>query len=120
MSTQDDHGADNRPDNTVFLRGRLAAEPVARTLPSGDELCSFRLTVTRPPEPGTRSRVDSIDCATTALRARRCLDRAAPGDVLEVTGALHRRFWRSEGGLGSRYEVQVATARVNRRRRTDA
>ncbi|HEY8301242.1 MAG TPA: single-stranded DNA-binding protein [Jatrophihabitans sp.] len=120
MSTRDDHGADDRADNTVFLRGRLAAEPMARTLPSGDELCSFRLTVTRPLDAGTRTRVDSIDCATTAARARRCLDRAAPGDVLEVTGALHRRFWRSSGGLGSRYEVQVTTARVNRRRKSDA
>lgn len=119
MSTRDDDRVDDRPDNTVFLRGRLAAEPVARTLPSGDELCSFRLTVARPQE-DTRSRVDSIDCATTAARARRCLDRAAPGDVLEVTGALHRRFWRSQAGLGSRYEVQVTTARLNRRRRTDA
>jgi single-strand DNA-binding protein len=109
------------PDNTVFLRGRLAADPVARELPSGDELLSFRLTVARPPEqPAARSRVDSIDCATSVTRARRCLERATPGDVVEVTGTLQRRFWRSAGGLGSRYEVQVATARVSRRRKADA
>ena len=29
---------DSRVDNEVFLRGRLAAEPDQRTLPSGDEL----------------------------------------------------------------------------------
>ncbi len=79
MSTRDEQSAGEGSDNAVFLRGRLAADPVARTLPSGDELCSFRLTVTRPQEAGTRSRVDSIDCATTTARARRCLDRAAPG-----------------------------------------
>ena len=52
MSTRDDRPADDQADNTVFLRGRLAADPVARTLPSGDELCSFRLTVTRAAGPG--------------------------------------------------------------------
>ena len=102
-------------DNQVFLRGRLAATPVLRILPSGDELCTFRLTVTRPT--GDRVRVDSLDCATTRTRVRRTLGRAEPGDELEVTGSLHRRFWRSPAGLGSRYEVTVGTARVSARQR---
>lgn len=112
---------DPRSDNSVFLRGRLAAEPTTRELPSGDEILTFRLTVDRPQdESETRSRVDSIDCATVVPRARRSLERAQPGDVLEVTGALHRRFWRSSAGLGSRYEVMVSSARSTRRRRSDA
>jgi len=112
---------DPQHDNVVFLRGRLAAAPVPRALPSGDEIISFRLTVDRPAEAGdTRARVDSIDCATLAARVRRCLERARPGDCLEVHGALHRRFWRSAGNLGSRYEVVVASARLSRRRRSDA
>jgi single-strand DNA-binding protein len=108
--------------NEVFLRGRLGAEPVQRTLPSGDELWAFRLTVPRPPEPrsDSKSRVDSIDCATLSARVRRCLERAAPGDELEVSGSLHRRFWRSGSGLASRYEVIVTSARLAKRRRTDA
>ncbi len=112
---------DLRPDNAVFLRGRLAAEPQARELPSGDEILSFRLTVDRPQDDSdARSRVDSIDCATVVPRARRSIERAQPGDVLEVSGALHRRFWRSSTGLGSRYEVMVNSARSGRRRRNDA
>jgi single-strand DNA-binding protein len=103
----------SRDDNQVFLRGRLAAAPVLRTLPSGDELCTFRLTVARPP--GDRARVDSVDCASTRVRVRRSVERAEPGDELEVTGSLHRRFWRSPAGLGSRYEVAVGTARVSAR-----
>lgn len=98
----------------VLLRGRLAAEPVVRVLPSGDELCSFRLVVDRPP--GERVRVDSIDCAATAARVRRTLLRAAPGDVVELTGRLRRRFWRSAAGPASRYEVVADTARVSSRR----
>jgi single-strand DNA-binding protein len=108
-------------DNVVFLRGRLAALPVARELPSGDEVLTFRLTVDRPTDDADpRSRVDSIDCATMAARPRRCIERAEPGERLEVRGALHRRFWRSAGALGSRYEVVVNSARVSRRRQSDA
>lgn len=103
-------------DNQVFLRGRLAAEPTVRTLPSGDELVAFRLTVSRPP--GERVSVDSLDCATTKARVRRTLSRAETGDEVEVTGSLHRRFWRSAAGLGSRYEVAVASAKLSSRRRT--
>ncbi|MEO6886215.1 MAG: single-stranded DNA-binding protein [Jatrophihabitantaceae bacterium] len=104
--------------NSVALRGRLAADPELRTMPSGDELCSFRVTVDRPP--GSRTRVDSIDCSTVAARVRRTIQSARPGDELVVRGSLHRRFWRSATGLGSRYEVDVRTARVSSRRRTVA
>jgi single-strand DNA-binding protein len=107
-----------RGDNEVFLRGRLAAEPVERTLPSGDELCSFRVTVPRPE--GERPKVDSIDCATTTARVRRSLERATPGDEVEVIGSLRRRFWRSGETLASRYEVQVTGLRVSSRPRSDA
>jgi single-strand DNA-binding protein len=99
-------------DNEVFLRGRLAAEPTLRDLPSGDVLAVFRLTVTRPP--GSRARVDSIECSTSRARARRTLERALPGDQLEVTGALHRRFWRSPSGPASRYAVDAETVRLSR------
>ena len=105
-------------DNQVFLRGRLGAPAQPRDLPSGDVLYAFRLTVARPP--GSRARVDSIDCAATSARVRRVLDRADTGDELELTGQLHRRFWRGSGGLASRYEVEVLTARLTARRRSGA
>jgi single-strand DNA-binding protein len=105
-------------DNQVFLRGRLGAPAQLRELPSGDTLCSFRVTVPRPP--GSRARVDSIDCAATTARVRRVLDRAQQGDELELTGRLQRRFWRSATGLASKYEVEVQSARVSSRRRSDA
>ena len=118
MTPTNNSRSDTRDDNEIFLRGRLAADPVARILPSGDELWAFRLTVARPT--AEKVRVDSIDCATMAKPVRRCLERAAPGDQLELTGSLRRRFWRSPAGLGSRYEVLVTSARLNRRRRSGA
>ncbi len=96
-------------DNYVFLRGRLAEEPVYRDLPSGDCLAVFRLTVTRPP--GERARVDSIECATVRARVQKTLGRVLAGAELEVTGSLHRRFWRTPSGPASRYAVDVDSVR---------
>lgn len=99
-------------DNLVFLRGRLADEPVARELPSGDVLTVFRLTVARPE--GERGRVDSLECSTVKARARRSLERAEPGDRVEVSGSLRRRFWRTAAGPASRYAVDVDTVKLLR------
>jgi single-strand DNA-binding protein len=99
-------------DNWVFLRGRLADEPVARDLPSGDVLTVFRLTVARPE--GERGRVDSLECSTVKARARRSLERAEPGDQVEVSGSLRRRFWRTAAGPASRYAVDVETVKLLR------
>jgi len=33
------------------------------------------------------------------------------GDIIEIDGALRRRFWRTPGGPVSRYEVEVRKAR---------
>lgn len=101
----------------MFLRGRLADGAQLRALPSGDELCVFRLTVDRSPtERTTRVKVDSIDCASDRNRVRRSVLAAEVGQVLEVQGSLRRRFWRGAGGLGSRYEVQASQVRIIRRR----
>jgi single-strand DNA-binding protein len=99
-------------DNQVFLRGRLAAAAEFRALPSGDVLAVFRVTVARPAS--DRSRVDSIECASARIRVHRSLERAEPGDEIEVSGSLHRRFWRSPTGLASRYAVDAEKVRLTR------
>jgi single-strand DNA-binding protein len=106
--------------NEVHLVGRLAVEPVQRQLPSGDPLMSFRLVVERPPGSRTGRQgtsrsptVDTLDCAAWRRDVQRVLARASAGDVLEVHGALRRRFWRTGGGPASRSEVEVV--RVRRR-----
>jgi single-strand DNA-binding protein len=99
-------------DNHVFLRGRLADVPVYRDLPSGDVLAVFRITVARPP--GDRARVDSIECASVKPRIHKTLARAAAGDDVEVTGSLHRRFWRTPAGPASRYAVDAESLRLSR------
>jgi single-strand DNA-binding protein len=110
--------ADPASDNHVFLRGRLAELPLEKELPSGDVLLTFRLTVLRPP--GERVRVDSLECSSTRPRVHKSLARAQPGDEVEVTGCLRRRFWRSAAGPASRYAVDALAVRVKRPARTAA
>ena len=105
-------------NNWIFLRGKLAQPPIERELPSGDTILSFRLTVERPA--GERAKVDSLECAAVRPRVRRTLGRAEPGDLLEIEGSLHRRFWRGATGTASRYEVRVDVARVTSGRRSGA
>ena len=103
--------------NEVVLIGRLGAEPEPRSLPSGDEIVTFRVIVDRPAA-GGRARggrreptVDTIDCAVATALLRRRLSGWNAGDVVEVRGALRRRFWRAGPAVLSRCEVQVVRAR---------
>lgn len=98
--------------NDVTLVGRLSAAATERTLPSGDLVVSWRVIVQRPPDLRRSTiTVDTIDCvARTPALGRRALGWL-PGDTMEMTGALRRRFWRGQGGVRSRYEVEVAGAR---------
>lgn len=116
--------------NEIVLVGELASPAESRTLPSGDEVVSFRLTVRCPatplrrgtraePEP-SRSHSDSLDCVARrpALRAR--LLRGNVGDVVRVEGALRHRYWRGPSGINSRYEVEVEQVTTVLRRRLPA
>lgn len=101
--------------NEVCLAGRLAAPAEERTLPSGTVLVTFRIVVGRPPPvrpvPARTPTVDTIDCVAGTAAARRAALGWLPGDVVEVTGSLRRRFWRAGAGAASRTEVEVAKAR---------
>ncbi len=101
-------GADGHR-NEVTVCGRLAATALPKVLPSGDEIVNWRLVVDRPDQAGARG-VDLVDCTTFGSRVRRQALGWQAGDVIEVSGALRRRFWRGAGGLQSRCEVEVATA----------
>jgi single-strand DNA-binding protein len=103
--------------NEVRLVGRVAAEPVTRTLPSGDTLVTFRLVVDRAPGGRSAQTVDALECSAWTARVQRSVLRWRPGDVVEVTGAIRRRFFRGAGGAASRVEVEVASAKLSRRPR---
>jgi single-strand DNA-binding protein len=118
--------------NEVHLSGRVSGTPQEKTLPSGDVVVLFRLVVRRPAArrtgsaragaKGTRPQgtstkgavVDTLDVACWTARSRKAALRLQDGDAAEVTGSLHRRFFRAAGAAASRYEV--AAAKVSRGR----
>jgi single-strand DNA-binding protein len=101
--------------NEVRLVGRISQAPEQRVLPSGDVLWTFRVVVPRPASSG-RSTVDAIECAAWSSRVRRSVASWQPDDVVEVTGAVRRRFFRTAGGgAASRVEVEVSRGKVIRR-----
>ena len=109
--------------NEVRLVGRVPARAEERVLPSGDVLCTFRVAIDRDPAAGgaraaTRHHVDSLECVTWNGRVRRSALSWEVGDVVEVSGALRRRFFRAGGATGSRVEVEVTSARRRRRAST--
>ena len=97
--------------NDVVLRGRLSAPAEVRTLPSGDTLVSFRLVVRRP-GPQTRERsTDTLPCITYDRALQKRVTAWQAGDVVEVEGALQRRFWRTATGTTSMTEVNCRRGR---------
>jgi single-strand DNA-binding protein len=105
--------------NEVLLVGRVSGAPEERELPSGDQLVSWRLVVDRPapakPGQGRAVTIDTVDCVARAAGPRRTGRGLADGDVVQVDGALRRRFWRGATGASSRTEVEVLAVRRLRR-----
>ena len=97
------------PVNDVVLRGRLSGDPEEREPPSGDRGLRLGLILAPPAQP--RASHDTLDCAAYESGVRRSLLRWRHGDVVEVRGSLHRRFFRAGAGPVSRYEVEVAAVR---------
>jgi len=102
--------------NEVRLVGRVSQPPEERVLPSGDTLWSFRVVVPRPDDPArSRHQVDAIDCCVWSGRVRRSVASWRVDDVVEVSGSVRRRFFRTAQGAASRFEVEVSAGRVIRR-----
>jgi single-strand DNA-binding protein len=99
--------------NEVHLIGRVAGAAVSRILPSGDTVTMLRVVVDRPPSARRQGGAgsDTVDCAMWTARLRQRAGAVTPGTVVEIDGALRRRFWRTAGGPASRYEVEVSALR---------
>ena len=101
--------------NEVRLVGRVSRPPERRELPSGDEVWTFRVVVPRADSGRSRQSVDALECAAWSARARRSVRAWSDGDVVEVSGALRRRFFRAGGAVASRVEVEMSGGRLIRR-----
>ena len=104
--------------NEVRLLGRLSADPQLRELPSGDTVWNLRVVVERPLRSGKekpRQRVDSLECAVWSGRLKKQVEKWEAGYIVEVSGALRRRFFRAGGATASRVEVELTGGRIIRR-----
>src|SRR4029453_11163765 len=90
--------------NVVVLAGTVAADPVDRTMPSGDEVTELRLSV---PETGKRLLPLPV-AGGHKTGGKRAVKGITKGDDVLVYGQLARRFYRSGAGARSLTEV-VAT-----------
>src|SRR4051812_28801444 len=108
-----EHDTGIEHSNEVRLVGRVAADPTERVLPSGDVLLQWRLVVERPASERSASRatVDVVGCTAWRAGVRRSAGSWAPGDVVEVEGALRRRFWRDSRGVNNSYDVEARVVR---------
>ena len=89
--------------NDLLLRGRVSAAATSKELPSGDKVVEFRLIVTRE----NREGVDTLDIAAWSAKSRKTALSLIPDEWVEISGAIHRRFWQSPGGLASRWQVEA-------------
>lgn len=100
--------------NQVVLVGRLSSPGEELILPSGDVLMKFRVVVPRSEKSRaltTKSTVDTIDCYVFTAGLRRKVERFEIGQVVELEGAIRRRFWRAGAAAASRVEVEVTAIR---------
>ena len=107
--------------NQVRLRGKVSTPPEERELPSGTSIVTLRLSVPRETSPmteGSRQTSDWVDCAAWGRKVRRTVSGWRAGDLVEVEGALRRRFYRGEAGTATRLEVELLSGRVLSRAET--
>lgn len=110
------------PRNTVNLAGRVSSEPVERELPSGNRVVTFRLVMARERTPMTaksRQASDWVVCAAWGGRVRRSVKSWRVGDLVEVEGALRRRYYRNGGGAANSLEVEALSGRCLERAPVD-
>ena len=101
--------------NLVRLRGKVSTPPEERELPSGTSIVTLRLSVLREASPmteGSRQTADWVDCSAGGRKVRRTASGWRAGDLVEVEGALRRRFYRSGAGTATRLEVELLSGRV--------
>jgi len=95
--------------NDVLLRGRVSAQAIEKELPSGDKVVEFRLIVTRTKGEG----VDTLDIGAWSAKARRSALSLKPEQWIEVSGSVHRRFFKGAAGIASRWQVEaIEIARI--------
>ena len=106
------------PVNEVYLVGRVTSLAIEKELPSGDKVVEFRVVIGRAKSTSskrsTKSRtgkkeVDSLDIAAWSSKTRKAALSLKVDTLVEIHGAVRRRFWQAPSGLASRWQVEAST-----------
>ncbi|WP_157036249.1 single-stranded DNA-binding protein [Streptomonospora alba] len=112
-------GNDREPGhrNEVVVAGRITAEPYVRELASGDRLTTWRVSIARAPaQQRPNQSADPITCVSFQKAIEERTREWRLGDVVQISGVLRRRFWRSPKGAASVVEIEARTVqRISRR-----
>ena len=97
--------------NKVFLIGNLVADPVLRTTPSGDSVCSFRIAVNRRRRSNAEAgqpEADFFNISAWRQLGENCSKYLAKGRKVSVVGSVScRTYVANDGQTRASLDVQA-------------
>ena len=97
--------------NSVFLVGRLGADPELRRTGAGKCVCNLRLATERGGKEGRAAEPDWHRVVVWERQAETCAQYLQKGRMVAVSGRLQHRVWETEKGE-KRYSTEVVAYRV--------
>jgi single-strand DNA-binding protein len=97
-----------RSFNQVILMGNLTRDPELRSIPSGQQVCSFSLALNRSykgADGNWQEATDFIDVVAWGPLGERVAQYLSKGRPCLVNGRLQSRSWEQEGQKRSKVEV---------------
>ncbi|HXH26935.1 MAG TPA: single-stranded DNA-binding protein [Candidatus Acidoferrum sp.] len=94
--------------NQVILMGNLTRDPELRTIPSGQNVCSFSLALNRSYKDQSgqwQEQTDFINCVAWAALGERVNQYLKKGSRALVQGNLRTSSWEKDGQKHSKVEV---------------
>lgn len=84
--------------NSVFLIGRLTADPQLRQVNNGVSMVNFTLAVQRPPSKNNDHQADFINVIVFGVQAENLVKYKKKGSLIAVEGRLQTRRWEDKNG----------------------
>ena len=97
--------------NSVFLVGRLGADPELRRTGAGKSVCNLRLATERGGKEGRAPEPDWHRVVVWERQAETCAKYLQKGRMVAVSGRLQHRAWETDKGE-KRFSTDVVAYRV--------
>ena len=97
--------------NSVFLVGRLGADPEMRRTGAGKAVCNLRVATDRSNKEGVKQEPDWHRVVVWDRQAETCERYLEKGRMVAVAGRLHHRSWEDDTGV-KKYMTEVVAYRV--------